>query len=92
MVLDRKTRQDSRPWVDMDVQPWRMVDGVVELTPRDVWGFVKSHPRFSEVDLKAFYQSFVDRSYCSGFGPVITPSDVENALMMVLVPFFRPCL
>jgi len=42
------------------------------------------HPNFREVDLKAFYQSLVDKSYCSGLGPVVSHSDVENALVKVI--------
>jgi hypothetical protein len=84
MVLDGKVKsQDSVPWVDTDLAPWRLSDDLLELTPRDVWGFLKSHPHFNDVDIRAFYQSLVDKSYCSGFGPVITPSDAENALMKV---------
>lgn len=85
MVLDRRpTPLDSVPWVDTDIASWRLTDDLVELTPRDVWGFLKSHPNFNDVDIKAFYQSLVDKSYCSGFGPVITPSDAEKALVKVL--------
>ena len=85
MVLDGKAKpQDTRTWVDTDIAPWRLSDGSVELTPRDVWGFLKSHPNFNDVDIKAFYQSLVDKCYCSGFGPVIMPSDVESALLKVL--------
>ena len=84
MVLDGKVKSnESVPWVDTDIAPWRLSDDLLELTPRDVWGFLKSHPNFNDVDIKAFYQSVVDKSYCSGFGPVITPLDVENALLKV---------
>jgi hypothetical protein len=84
MVLDGKAKpQDTVPWVDTDIAPWRLSDDLLELTPRDVWGFLRSHPNFSDVDIRAFYQSLVDKSYCSGFGPVIIPSDVEQALMKV---------
>jgi hypothetical protein len=81
MVLDGKARQAS--WVDSDVTPWRLSDDLLELTPRDVWGFLKSHPNFNDIDVKAFYQTLVDKSYCSGFGPVLKPSDVENAIVKV---------
>lgn len=88
MVLEGgKVNKDPVPWVDTDISPWRMSPDVFELTPRDVWGFIKSHPQFNEVDLKSFYQSLVDRSYCSGFGPVITSTDVENALLTVPLSF-----
>jgi hypothetical protein len=84
MVLDGKVKsQDTIPWVDTDITPWRLSDDLLELTPRDVWGFLKSHPNFNDVDLKTFYQSLVDKSYCSGFGPVITPVDAERALIRV---------
>ena len=84
MVLDRKPAPlDSIPWVNTDIASWKLTDDLVELTPRDVWGFLKSHPNFNDVDIKAFYQSLVDKSYCSGFGPVITPSDAEKALVKV---------
>jgi len=84
MVLEGKVKSPKTvPWVDMDIAPWRLSDDVMELTARDVWGFLKSHPNFNDVDIKAFYQSVVDKSYCSGFGPVITPSDVENAIVTV---------
>jgi hypothetical protein len=84
MVLDDKVRSaETVPWVDTDIAPWRLSDDMLELTPRDVWGFLKSHPNFNDVDIRAFYQSVVDKSYCSGFGPVITTSDVKNALVRV---------
>ena len=84
MVLDGKLKsQDTIPWVDTDISPWRRSDELFELTARDVWGFLKSHPNFNDVDLRSFYQSLVDRSYCSGFGPVITPADAETALVKV---------
>ena len=84
MVLDGKVKSlDSTPWVDTDILPWRLSDDILELTPRDVWGFLKTHPNFNDVDLKTFYQSLVDKSYCSGFGPVITPADAEGALLKV---------
>jgi hypothetical protein len=87
MVLDGKVKsQDTIPWVDTDISPWRLSDDLLELTPRDVWGFMKSHPNFNDVDLKTFYQSLVDKSYCSGFGPVITPVDAERALIKSLKP------
>jgi hypothetical protein len=86
MVLDGKVKsQDTIPWVDTDISPWRLSDDLLELTPRDVWGFLKSHPNFNDVDLKTFYESLVDKSYCSGFGPVITPADAERALLKVLL-------
>jgi hypothetical protein len=88
MVLDGNVKsQETVPWVDTDIAPWRLSDDLLELTPRDVWGFLKSHPNFNDVDIRKFYQSLVDRSYCSGFGPVISPSDVEKALVKVLFPF-----
>jgi hypothetical protein len=84
MVLDNKVKPlDTVPWVDTDISPWRLSADLIELTPRDVWGFLKSHPNFNDVDIKAFYQSLVDKSYCSGFGPVIAPKDVEQALLKV---------
>jgi hypothetical protein len=84
MVLDGKAKQQgSVPWVDTDMLPWRLSEDLVELTPRDVWGFLRSQPNFEDVDVRAFYQSLVDKSYCSGFGPVITPSDVQEALAKV---------
>jgi|SRR5215471_16573897 len=84
MVLDGNVKSnESVPWVDTDITPWRLSHDLLELTPRDVWGFLKSHPNFNDVDIKTFYQSVVDRSYCSGFGPVIAPSDVQNALIKV---------
>jgi len=84
MVLDGgRIKSDPVPWVDTDLTPWRVSDDLLELTPRDVWGFLKTHPNFQDVDIKAFYRSLVDKSYCSGFGPVITPSDAESALMKV---------
>lgn len=85
MVLDGKVKsQETVPWVD--IAPWRLSDDLLELTPRDVWGFLQSHPNFNDVDIRTFYQSLVDKSYCSGFGPVISPSDVEKALVKVLFP------
>jgi hypothetical protein len=87
MVLDGQVKsQETVPWVDTDIAPWRLSDDLLELTPRDVWGFLKSHPNFNDVDIRKFYQSLVDKSYCSGFGPVISPSDVEKALVKVLFP------
>jgi hypothetical protein len=87
MVLDGKVKSlEAAPWVDTDISPWRLSDDLLELTPRDVWGFLKSHPHFNDVDIKAFYQSLVDKSYCSGFGPVIAPKDVEHALLKVPHP------
>lgn len=84
MVLDSKVRGwEPVPYVDSDIAPWRLGDDLLELTPRDIWGFIKSHPNFNDVDLKTFYQSLVDKSFCSGFGPVIAPKDVENALIKV---------
>jgi len=88
MVLDGKVKsEETVPWVDTDITPWRLSDDLLELTPRDVWGFLKSHPNFNDVDIRKFYQSLVDKSYCSGFGPVISPSDTEKALVKVLFPF-----
>jgi hypothetical protein len=85
MVLDNKVRPlEPVAWADQDLTPWRLPDDMLELTPRDIWGFLKTHPNFRDVDLKAFYQSLVDKSYCSGFGPVVAPSDVESALVKVL--------
>jgi hypothetical protein len=87
MVLDGKVKSaETVPWVDTDIAPWRLSDDMLELTPRDVWGFLKSHPNFNDVDIRAFYQSVVDKSYCSGFGPVISTSDVRNALVRSLKP------
>jgi hypothetical protein len=87
MVLDGKVKSlEPAPWVDTDIAPWRLSDDLLELTPRDVWGFLQSHPHFNDVDIKAFYQSLVDKSYCSGFGPVIAPKDVEHALLKVPFP------
>lgn len=84
MVLDAKVGGwEPLPYVDSDVAPWRLGDDLLELTPRDIWGFIKSHPNFNDVDLKTFYQSLVDKSFCSGFGPVIAPKDVESALIKV---------
>ena len=86
MVLEGKPKpQEIVPWVDTDITPWRLSGDLVELTPRDVWGFLKTHPNFNDVDIKAFYQSLVDKSYCSGFGPVIKPTDMENALIKVRI-------
>jgi Transcription factor PAP1 len=85
MVLDAKVRGwEPMPWVDSDITPWRLSDDLLELTPRDIWGFLKSHPNFRDVDLKSFYQSLVDKSFCSGSGPVLAQKDVENALISVL--------
>jgi len=84
MVLDGQVKPpETVPWVDTDIAPWRLSDDLLELTARDVWGFLKSHPNFNDVDIKSFYKSLVDKSYCSGFGPVITPSDAEKALIKV---------
>ena len=51
MVLDAKVRGlEPMPWVDSDITPWRLSDDLLELTPRDIWGFLKSHPNYvSEV-------------------------------------------
>jgi hypothetical protein len=85
MVLDNNVRPlDAVPSTDTDGTPWRLPDNLLELSPRDIWGFLKTHPNFQDVDLKAFYQSLVDKSYCSGFGPVVSPSDVEKALLGAL--------
>lgn len=85
MVLDKKVKPlDPIPWIDTGINAWRMSDNSLELTARDVWGFLKSHPNFNDVDIRTFYQSLVDRSYCSGFGPVISPSDVKVALAKVI--------
>lgn len=84
MVLEGKVKSNETvPWVDTDITPWRLSDDLLELTPRDVWGFLKTHPNFNDVDIKSFYQSLVDKSYCSGYGPVITPSDAKIALLKV---------
>jgi len=83
MVLEGNTKQ---PWADTEVSPWRLSDDLLELTPRDVWGFLKSHPNFNDIDVKAFYQTLVDKSYCSGFGPVYKPTDVESAIAKSLKP------
>ena len=85
MVLDNKAPSiGGVPWADSDITPWNLPDGLLELTARDIWGFLKTHPNFRDVDLKAFYQSLVDKSYCSGLGPVVSHSDVENALVKVI--------
>jgi hypothetical protein len=87
MVLDGNPKPLERvPWVDNALSPWRLGDDLLELTPRDVWGFLRCHPNFNEVDLKTFYQTLVDKSYCSGFGPVISPRDAEAALITSLKP------
>jgi len=84
MVLEGgKVNTDRVPWCDSDVSPWRLPPDVFELTPRDVWGFLKTHPNFNDVDLKTFYQTLVEKAYCSGFGPVIRQPDLENALLKV---------
>jgi hypothetical protein len=80
MVLDTAVKQ---PWVDNDITPWHLSDDLLELTPRDVWGFLKTHPNFNDIDIKAFYQTLVDKSYCAGFGPVLKPKDVESAIVKV---------
>jgi len=87
MVLDGNSKPLNQiDWVDNDLSPWRLGDDMLELTPRDVWGFLRTHPNFNEVDLKKFYQTLVDKSYCSGFGPVVSPRDAEAALITVPSP------
>jgi hypothetical protein len=87
LVLDPdKPSRDPVPWVDSNLSPWKFSDDTMELTARDVWGFLKTHPRFQEIDLRMFYESLVDRSHCSGFGPVVNLSDVEDAIHKVTTP------